>query len=96
VALGWYGGIARKHARFRFYGPLRTWLRSMIAESYVEFTIPDYFNVEWVDHFLCRVPAMLFERSVFPLLSISALEVSDVHPNSQSSSVRGERRMVLR
>jgi hypothetical protein len=70
--------------------------RSIIAESYVEFTIPHYFNVEWANHFLCRVPSMLLQRSVFPLLSISALEVSDVHPNRQSSSVRVERRMVLR
>ena len=39
---------------------------------------------------------MLLRFSVFPPLSQSLLEVSDVRPNSQSSSVRVERRMVLR
>lgn len=33
--------------------------------------------------------------SVLPPLSESALEVSDVRPKSQSSSVRVQRRMVL-
>ena len=39
---------------------------------------------------------MLLQFSVFPPLRKSPLEVSDVRPNSQSSSVRVERRMVLR
>jgi hypothetical protein len=39
---------------------------------------------------------MLLQFSVLPPLSKSAPEVSDVHPNSQSSSIRIERGLVLR
>jgi len=39
---------------------------------------------------------MLLQFFVFPPLSKSPLEVSDVRPNSQSSSIRVERRMVIR
>jgi hypothetical protein len=39
---------------------------------------------------------MLSQFSVFPPLSESALEVSDVRPNSQSSPIQIERCMVLR
>jgi hypothetical protein len=70
--------------------------RSKVADPVLSFTNPDYFNVEYSNHFLCRVPPMLLQFSVFPPLSKSPLEVSDVRPNSQSSSVRVKRRMVLR
>jgi hypothetical protein len=39
---------------------------------------------------------MLSQFSVFPPLSESPLEVSDVRPNSQSFSIHIERRMVFR
>ena len=39
---------------------------------------------------------MLSQFSVFPPLSESALEVSDVPPNSQSFSINIERHMVYR
>ena len=39
---------------------------------------------------------MLSQFSVFPPLSESPLEVSDVYPNSQSFSIHIERRLVLR
>jgi hypothetical protein len=52
-------------------------------------------DVELNRHFLCGFP-MLSQFSVFPPLSESPLEVSDVRPNSQSFSIDLECRVVLR